>query len=394
MLLPRLGHGQQGLVELLEKRGICTTVAPLYYMQHNPELSLIPSGRQMGTVLDPCTQIRQKPWAQRPPAFRALSFGNDPEPYEPDAATLSDDGLMHLALDPLDAARSRGATLFLTTFHVAGTIGTRGRDIELLLARLAVDYFRREHISEPPPFASVQVPREIYATIAVRLGDLMSPAARRALAEAYLAVGADGVWVKIEGFHERASREGIRAGAAFLRALREDGSPVVSCGSGQLHLGLLTEDFSASIGLAESERFVMPATWPARAKDKKPRGRTRMAYHGKFHRSFRVGTENAARAFKSAPCECGLHPPSKPPTGLVVAQHAAVLRADQAAEALDGDREDRREWLMGSSTKASWAAADAGISGEQMSALRCYESLFEGLDSGEDVAAPGEQVEL
>src|SRR4051794_18131239 len=95
--LPRLSHGQQGLVGLLSERGVRTTVAPLYYMAHNPELSLLPSGQMMGTVLDPCTHIRQKPWEHRASGFRALSFGNEAEPYVPDHARLSDDELWTLA---------------------------------------------------------------------------------------------------------------------------------------------------------------------------------------------------------------------------------------------------------------------------------------------------------
>jgi hypothetical protein len=277
---------------------------------------------------------------------------------------------------------------------VAGPIGTRGRDIELLLAKLAVDYFRRDRIDEPPPFAAVNVRREIYATIAVRLGDLMSPAARAALAETYLNIGSDGLWVKIEGFHERASLDGIRAGAAFLAALREGGAPVVSCGSGQLHLGLLSDDISASIGVGESERFVIPATWPAKKKGDERKGRARTVYHSKFHRSFRVGSKEAIRAFKAAPCECGMHKADEPPSGGELAQHAAVLRASQACEALDGAPEDRREWLLASAAKASWATDDAGLSGDPTGTLRRYEALFEGLEASSDLAAPGEQAEL
>ena len=118
-----------------------------------------------------------------------------------------------------------------------------------------------------------------------------------------------------------------------------------------------------------------------------------MAYHPKFHRSFRVGSEDAVKAFSAAPCECDLHAAGETPAGLVVAQHAAILRADQAREALDGERADRREWLFASSTKASWAAADAGIPPEKASALRSYEALFAGLDAGLD-GAIGEQADF
>ena len=107
-------------------------------------------GHQLGSVLDPCTQIRQKPWRDRAEGFRAQSFGNDAEPYEPDRARLSDEQLLRLALEPVDAQRGRGSTLMLTTFHVAGVMGTRGRDIELVFAGLGIEHFRRQHTEEPP----------------------------------------------------------------------------------------------------------------------------------------------------------------------------------------------------------------------------------------------------
>lgn len=391
--VPRLGYGQQGLVDLLAAHGVRLTVAPLYYMGHNPELSLLPSKRQMGTVLDPCSHLRQRPWQDRAESFKQLAYGNEAEVYEPDRAALTDAELVQLAVDPLDLQRGRGATLLLTTFHVAGAIGTRGRTVELLLAEAGIEHFRRQGIAEPPGFAAVNVRREIYATIAVSVKDLLSSAARHDLIDAYLALAPDGFWVKIGGFHERASMAAIRAGGAFLAGLRESGKPVVSCGAGQLHLGLLADEISASIGLAESERFVLPTVWKNKAKkDGKIPGRKRMAYHPKYQWSFRVGSDEAVRAFKQAPCDCELHPKTKAPIGLVVAQHAAVTRATQAAEALDGDREDRREWLIASAKKASWIAEDAKVGDKRMSAVR-YEALFAGLDAGDDVAV-GEQSDL
>ena len=86
-LVPRLGHGQQELAPLLYEHGIRATASPLYFQAHNPELSLLPSRLRMASVLDPCTHIRQLARADRAAAFRALPFGDDPEPYVPDAAT-------------------------------------------------------------------------------------------------------------------------------------------------------------------------------------------------------------------------------------------------------------------------------------------------------------------
>lgn len=247
-------------------------------------------------------------------------------------------------------------------------------------------------MGEPPKFAAVETPREIYAALAVPLEQLRSPRARQALADAYLELSADGVWVMIPGFHERAALQDIRAASSFLSALGEAGTPVVSSGPGQLHLALLADEISASIGLAEGERFTMPTPWKPTAKDGKRRGRTRMAYHAKLHWSFRVNSKQAAQAFAAAACDCGVHPPRKPPTGLLVARHAAILRSTQAGEALTGDTAERREWLLGSSTLASWKAADAQMPDKHIAAAR-YQAVFDGLDSGRE-AAPGEQLDL
>jgi hypothetical protein len=183
---------------------------------------------------------------------------------------------------------------------------------------VGIRHFRDQKMAEPPLSGAVRVRREIYATIAIRLSELTSQRVRSRLVDAYLGLGADGVWVKISGLHEKASDSSIRAAGAFFAELREGGIPIVSCGAGQLHLALLADEVSASIGLGESERFVIPATWPKRDKDAKRTGRTRMAYHPKYHSSCRVGSEEAVRAFRQAPCECGVHASGKPPTGLLV----------------------------------------------------------------------------
>jgi hypothetical protein len=112
----------------------------------------------MGSVLDPCTQIRQKPWAERAEAFRSLQFGNDREPYDPDRAHLTEDQLRGLATTPIDAQRGRGGTIVLTTYHLAGPTGTRGRDVELLLAETGIKHFRQQRMAEPPPLAAIDVP--------------------------------------------------------------------------------------------------------------------------------------------------------------------------------------------------------------------------------------------
>lgn len=387
--LPRLSPRQQGLVPLLIREGARSLVVPLHAFAHPGQLALPSAEGAIGHIFDPCTHIRQKPHSERTEGFRQFPFGNEPEPYEPDHARLSDAELLRLAIEPGDAQRSAGGTLTLSSYHITGGIGSRGREIDLLLAQIAIEHFRRERLAEPHPATSQGIRREIYATIAIPVEKLRTARARNALADAYLALDADGIWVKITGYHERASLDSIRAGSAFLGALRDSGKPLVSCGAGQLHLALLADDISASIGLGDSERFTLPSTWPPPSEDGKPKGRMRMAYHAGVHRSFRVGTGDASRIFAAAECTCGEHEARRPPTGVTVARHAAILRSQQAKEALNGERADRREWLLAAADAASWRAADAEIPGKY-TAASTYGAVFDGLDAGREVVL-GEQ---
>jgi hypothetical protein len=376
--IPRLGRGQQALLPLLVAHGVRTVVAPLHYLRFSPQLSLLlPEQDGLGRVFDPCTHLRQLPWQDRGLHFRELPFGHDPEPYDPDRSRLSDQDLLALALGPLDAQRSRGATLMLSTFHLAGAVGTRGRDIELTLAGLAVRHFRGQRMDEPPPFATGASRRALYATVAVALDDLSSARSRRELADAYLELGADGIWVKIAGFNERASRTRIQAAGSFLGALREGAAPVVCCGPGQLYLALLAEGISASIGISEGERFLAPRPWRAKGRGK-PYGLTKVAYNATMHRSFQVGSPRADAVFAGAPCDCGEHEENRPPKGAQVARHAAVMRARQAGEALAGAREQRRERLLAAALRASRSAADASLP-EAGAIHGHYRALFEGV---------------
>jgi hypothetical protein len=117
-----------------------------------------------------------------------------------------------------------------------------------------------------------------------------------------------------------------------------------------------------------------------------------MAYNADLHWSFRIKSNEAQKAFTLAPCNCEEHPCREPPGGSTVSRHAAILRANEASEALNGDRLDRREWLLAFATRASWKAGDAGMPSKH-TAANCYQAVFEGLDAGGEVA-PGEQSEI
>ena len=361
---------------LLAKQGVTMTVSPLYYMAHNPELALFTARKPpLGLALDPATHLRQVPHPDRASAFRALPFGHEPQAFDPDHSPIGERAYAELVTAPLDLARARGATLLLPAYHQTGAVGSRGRSLDLALARDALAHFRAQRMEEPPELAVVPVRRELYVVLALPCGLLESARERRRLAEAYLALEPDGFWVKLAGFDERARRTLIKAGGAFLALLASGGRPVVADGPGQLHLGLLTNDISTSIGLAESERFLGPQL---RSRDDWTRGRTRTIYHPKYLRSFRAGGEGVARAFAGSRCACKRHAARQPPSGPAIGEHAAIVRAREAREALDGDVLERREWLLANAAMASHRAHDAGV---DYTPSVVFEALLEGIDS-------------
>jgi hypothetical protein len=381
--IPRLGYEQQRLLPALRQRGIRMTVSPLYYMQHNPELALFAvADTPLGLALDPCAHHRQIPFAARSASFRELPYGDSATAFDPERDALDEKDFLTLAITALELQRNRNATLMLTCAHRTGLVGTRGRDFDLELARASIAHFRTQRMDEPPAYAANPTPREIYATLAVPVTLLRNTTAAIALADAYGALAADGYWVKLEGFDERAARADIRAGGEFLAHLREDGRPIVCCQAGQLHLGLLADGLSASIGLAEGEHFRFPTNWRQQTNAQgQPRGRLRSAYHPKFLRSFRLGGDAVQRAFTNADCRCGAHPVRQPPTGAQVALHAAVVRCEQAYEALNGESADRREWLLATAAMATHMAHDAGV---DSTLPVVYEELFRGLDRNDE----------
>jgi hypothetical protein len=372
--IPRLGHRQERLGRLLAAEGVTMTVSPLYYMDHNPELALFTGfAPPLGLALDPATHLRQLPYMQRAPAFRKLSFGRCRAKFDPDHSRLTEQEYADLVTQPLNLARPRGATMLLTAYHLTGAVGSRGRTLDLRVAADAVGHFRDQRMDEPPELAAVPVRREIYVVIAVPGQVLESSRERRRLAAAYLELDADGFWVKIEGLSERARRSVIRASGSFLGLLHEDGRPVVSDGCGHLHPALLANDISTSLGLAGSERFALP-----KRRDDWTVGRARTIYHEKYLRSFVAGGKCADRAFAESSCRCRRHPSHQAPTGRAIEEHAAIVRTREAADALDGEVEERREWVLANAAMASQLARDADV---DFTSHVVFEALFDGLDN-------------
>lgn len=379
LFIPRLGYEQQRLIAILRDEGVRMTAAPLYYTTPNPELALFAAGPSpLGLALDPYGHHRQLPFAARSSSFRKLSYGGSLVAFDPDRDPISDQEFIDLAIGATELQRNRGATLLLTSAHLVGAVGSCGRELDLRLARAAITHFRSQRMDEPPGQAANPARREIYATIAVPVSLLCDPAAALALADAYLELGADGFWVKLAGFDERARRAEIRAGGSFLAELRDGGRPVVGDQPGQLHLGLLADGLSASIGLAEGERFRFPTNWKEQTNEHgNTAGRRRSAYHPKYLRAFRLGDDASRRAFTTASCRCGQHSAAQPPLGSQVEAHAAIVRCRQAHEALDGEIDERREWLLASAAMATHTAHDADV--DAMAPV-VFRELLAGLD--------------
>jgi hypothetical protein len=381
-LVPRLGHGQQRLLPILAEQGITTTVSPLHYMGHNRELALFAlADPQLGLALDPMMHLRQVPPQWRGAAYRSQPFGNSPS-FRPDSEALGVDEVVALAERPLDAQRVNGSTLMLTSSHVAGPVGSRSRQLDLLLARLGAEHFAAERMEQPAENAAVQVRRELFAMLTVESEALASPTVVEALARAYAELDVAGYWVKILGFWERAPRTELHGAGALLGALSDTGRAVVSCGPGGLHLPLLVADISTSIGLAESERFSVPDTRRERRSGPRPR----MVYHPGYLRSFKAGGTPCTQAFACAPCRCGRHRKDRPPEHGAIDEHGALTRAAETSEALAGTPEERREWLRATAALASHLARDAGVDVVPFSTL---EAVLGGVDAGR-----GERAEV
>jgi len=382
--VPRLGHGQQRLLGLLAREGVRTTVSPLHYMGHNRELSLFSSAAEpMGLALDPHTHWRQLPVTHRGKAYRAQAFGNGPA-FAPDTDAVDLRGLLALAERPIDDQRAHGATLLLTSYHVCGGPGTRGRTLDLELARAGAEHFAAQRMDQPAEHAAVGVGRELFAVVAVAKDVVASPAAIEGLAAAYADLPVAGYWVKIEDFWQRSAVGALEGAAALLGALAETGRPVVCCGPGWLHLALLVADISSSVGIGEAERFALPdVTRPRRAGP-----RPTLAYHPAYLRSFQVGAAPCVRAFAAAPCRCGTHRRDRPPAAGAADEHTALVRAREAREAVAGTREERVEWLQATAAMATHVGHDAGV---DVAPYRIFEAVLDGVDAGRrgDVAAIG-----
>jgi hypothetical protein len=374
-LVAWLGHGQQRLLPLLEQAGVTCTASPLHFMSHNRELSLFaaPAGR-LGLALDPMTPWRQLPKSHRGKAFRAQPFGGDPT-FDPCRDRLSTEERVRLAETPLDAQRAHGATLLMTTYHLSGDPDSRGRQLDLELARLGAEHYWAERMDEPPIHAALAIPRQLYAALGVERDVVSAPGSVERLAAAYAELDVDGYWLRIERFDERGPLRQIEGAAALLGALAETGRPVVCCGPGALHLALLVSDISSCVGFGEGERFSMPDT--SRPRPEGPRLRT--AYHPGMLRSFQPNAAPAQRAFKAAPCRRGSHPKRQPPQAGSVEEHGVLVRAREAREALDGSAEERREWLRATAAMASHLGHDAGVDVVPYSTLA---AVLDGVDAG------------
>jgi hypothetical protein len=370
-----LGHQQQHLLGALATRGVSTTASPLHYMGHNPELALFSSASPaLGLALDPMTHRRQLAAPERGKAYCAQPHGGGPA-FDPDRDRLTRSERDALAIGPLELQRAHGGTLLITSHHVCGGVGTRGRGLDLELAQTGIEHFSAERIDRPPQHAAVQADRQLYVCLAVDQDVLRSTAQLLQLVDAYAQLDADGYWVKLTGFTHSGSGAAVRGGGQLLGALSEMGKPVICSGAGSLHVALLVADISSSVGLGEAETFRTPRLGERRHEGPRPR----LVYHPAYGRSYRADQEPAKRAFAAARCRCGHHPPALCPVGRIIDQHNVEVRTTEAQEALAGEVTERREWLRALTALASHFAADAEVDHLRPSMI---EAFLAGLDDG------------
>lgn len=373
--IPFLGHQQQHLLAGLAERSVTTTASPLHYMAHNRELALFSSAESpLGLALDPMTHRRQLPPSVRGKAYRAQAHGDGPA-FDPDRDRLTLTQRRSLATGPIELQRRHGASLLITSHHLCGPCGTRGRTLDLNLAQDGIDHFASERMDRPPEHAAVRTTREIYVGLAVNEDVLRSPAQLLRLVDAYSQLDADGYWVKLAGFTHSGARAVLRRGGQLLGALSEAGRPVVCSGAGSLHSALLVADISSSIGLGEAETFSVPNLSSRRHEG--PRGR--LIYHPTYVRSFRADREPVTRAFAASRCRCHEHPSKQAPHGGTVDKHNVIVRVTEAEEARSGSVGERREWLRALTAMASHFAIDARV--DHLSRAK-IDAFLTGIDEG------------
>lgn len=375
LFIPRLGWKDAALLD--DFGGFQTPLVAHPLGQAAMDRSLVSRAQrwQVGLVLDPQTWLNELPSDQRG-SFRHLSISMDGQ-IDGKRSRLDLEQATEYASRCLEEQRSRGATVLLPPYHLAGGVTAAGRTRDLTLARVAIDLFEGQRLAESL-LGEDHVKREIRVGIALDHNDLRSPTERAWLVAQYARLEASGYWVRVCDLDESSDLAEITAAASFLFSLQQlSGRPVVTVASGNLHLAFLAAGLGgASLGLGEAEHF---STKVRRAKG----ARRRAVYHPTVLRSLRATLDGSAsdrrlRAlFARFPCDCGHHPTGEPPSGSSLRRHTLSLRSRDGFDLGYGALGQRSKRAIARLGEADKAAASLGMDGAPRAA---WQAVFEAGD--------------
>jgi hypothetical protein len=376
LFIPRLGWKDAVLLD--DFGGFETPLVAHPLGQAATDRSLVSRANkwQVGLILDPETWLNELP-VDRRGAFRHLSISMDGQ-LDGLRTRLDRDLAYDYAIRCLEEQRSRGATILIPPYHLAGGATAVGRVRDLTLASIAVDLFEEQRMGEQL-LGERQSQREIRIGIALKHEDLRSPGERAWLVAQYARLGGRGFWVRICDLNESSDVTEIAAAASFLFSLQQlSQRPVVTVASGNLHLAFLAAGLGgASVGLGEAEHFSVQIR-----RVKGPRRRA--VYHQTVLRSLRgvldgsPSDQRLSRLFNRFPCECGHHPSVDPPSGSSLKRHTLSLRIRDGAELGGGLLGARHERAIARLNEADRAAASLALDGAPYSA---WQAVFDARDS-------------
>jgi hypothetical protein len=239
----------------------------------------------------------------------------------------------------LAAQAERGATIVLTPAHHVRRVGSNGRENDLDMAERSRAIFDEEQLVFPAPDDPWQLPRRLFAHILAPLDAITDSSGHELLAR-YAAADVDGYVVGLARFDERTPTDDVYAAAWWLGELqRRTGRPVVTQGSGNLHLAFGREGLAGACVRTDAAPRL---PWPA-GPSNKPTKRVQRVFHPTALAEVstdppRDQTVSVADVlFRERPCDCGWHEPAEPPTGLERAPHTLACRLRLWREATGSD---------------------------------------------------------
>lgn len=319
-------------------------------------------------VLEPEAWRNQRPRAERHREFNAmgrLSLRGRLDPATLRSAATS--ALIEYTESFLLAEEGRGSDARLLPSHVAGGHAEARREGELRLAEVGVELVRTGGYA-----VRGEQPKPLLVGITLDATSLVSVGGAVALARSYAALGGDGYWVQLANFTEAAPKQRVSLAATFLFALEGlSARRVFAVDCKNLVWPLLAAGlWGACIGVGEREQFDGDK---AASNERRPIKPT--VVHPRLLRNFQVGSAQAVDAFRTFPCECGVHLPEELPTEKPdIRRHALRIRLDMTRHATGARGVAAvRGWL----TDASWAAADLGLDQPPVAA---YEAVVDAAD--------------